>query len=319
MRISCGFSLSSLPDDARQALRDGLSAHETCFVEAGEWTNLAPSAVDAAAEIVFGQPDPEALAGSAVRWVHLTSAGYARYDAPAVRNRLERAGVAVSTSSGAYADPCAEHTLAMMLAMTRRLPACWSDQRGERWAHRQRRGESRLLRGARVVILGYGAIARRLIGLLSPFNAEITVVRRALAGDEGVRVVTEAALDEALATAEHLIDTLPGTEATAGFVSAARLRRLPRGAFVYNLGRGTTLDTNALLEALTDGSLAGAYLDVTEPEPLPPGHPLWSAPGCHLTPHAAGGRREEHLALVELFLTNLARYERGEPLLDRVI
>jgi phosphoglycerate dehydrogenase-like enzyme len=91
------------------------------------------------------------------------------------------------------------------------------------------------------------------------------------------------------------------------------------GARFYNIGRGTTVDQAALMAALRSGHLGGAYLDVMEPEPLPPDHPLWTAPNCHITPHIGGGHREQDDNLARHFLANLARIERGEPLVDRIV
>jgi phosphoglycerate dehydrogenase-like enzyme len=94
---------------------------------------------------------------------------------------------------------------------------------------------------------------------------------------------------------------------------------MKEGAVFYNIGRGTTVDQEALVGALNGGRLAAAWLDVTDPEPLPPTHPLWTAPNCHITPHTAGGHNDEFHRLVGHFLGNLDRYVRGETLKDRVI
>jgi phosphoglycerate dehydrogenase-like enzyme len=169
------------------------------------------------------------------------------------------------------------------------------------------------------VLLGFGAIGRRLAELLAPFHVTITAVRRRPAGDENVTVVTEDKLADALATADHVVDILPENPATVGFFNAARLAATQPGAIFYNVGRGTTVDQDALLAALQSGHLGAAYLDVTDPEPLPPEHPLWSAPHCYITPHSAGGHRTEPQRLVQHFLDNLRRFEKGEPLSDRVI
>jgi phosphoglycerate dehydrogenase-like enzyme len=94
---------------------------------------------------------------------------------------------------------------------------------------------------------------------------------------------------------------------------------MKRGAVFHNIGRGATVDQEALLAALRSGQVGTAWLDVTSPEPLPEGHPLWAEPNCHITPHVAGGHTDESVTLVRHFLDNLRRYEKGEPLLDRVI
>ncbi|MDE3084521.1 MAG: D-2-hydroxyacid dehydrogenase, partial [Verrucomicrobiota bacterium] len=119
--------------------------------------------------------------------------------------------------------------------------------------------------------------------------------------------------------ADHVVDILPDNETTRGYVNARRLSWLKPGAKFYNAGRGTTVDQRALLEALQSGRLGAAYLDVTEPEPLPAEHPFWTASNCFITPHTAGGRHDQGEALVRHFLANFEAFQRGRPLADRVI
>ena len=146
----------------------------------------------------------------------------------------------------------------------------------------------------------------------------VICVRRRPRGDEPVEVVPESKLDELLPHADHVVNILPENAGTVGFFDARRLRSIRPGAAFYNIGRGTTVDQDALRAALEDGRLSAAYLDVTDPEPLPPDHPLWSAPDCFITPHTAGGRDDEFSQLVRHFLDNLRRLEAGHDLLDRV-
>jgi phosphoglycerate dehydrogenase-like enzyme len=315
---------SQFSDDLERALREGLAAHRLVYPATRQRTNLVEAAPDPAllsADVAFGQPPVSGLVHAPrLRWTHITSAGYARYDTPEVRAALAAKGTALTNSSTVYADPCAEHVLAMMLAMARRLPESLDAQRTTRaWDSTERRVRSFLLKGQTVLLLGYGAIGRRLAQLLAPFGVRLFIVRRSPAGDEPGIVVGERDIDAALAAADHVANVLPDSAGTRGFLGAERIARLKEGAFVYNVGRGSTVDEEALVAALSAGKLGGAYLDVTAEEPLPPEHPLWSLPNCYVTPHSAGGRREEHLALVEHFLQNLARFERGEPLVDRVI
>jgi len=316
----------AFPDEAARLLVAGAAPHALTLLAARVATNLAAVAPDPAvlgAEVVFGQPHPDdLLAAPRLRWVHINSAGYARYDVPAVREALAARGAALTTSSAVYADPCAEHALAMMLAASRRLPECAENQLGPRgWPIGPVRARSALLRGRRVLLLGFGAIGRRLSELLAPFQVDLAIFRAHPRGDEPGRVVAPHAPDalgEAFAWADHVVSTLPEGEATRGLVARALIDRMRPDAWFYSVGRGTTVDQPALLAALEARRLGGAYLDVTDPEPLPPDHPLWRAPGCSITPHSAGGRREEPLALVQHFLDNLRRFERGEPLVDRV-
>ena len=116
-----------------------------------------------------------------------------------------------------------------------------------------------------------------------------------------------------------MIDLLPANEETRRLFDRRRFSAMKPGAVFYNIGRGTTVDQDALAEALRAGRLRAAYLDVTDPEPLPPEHPLWKTPNCVITPHTAGGHADEWLRLVKHFLVNLRRYEAGHPLVDRVI
>jgi phosphoglycerate dehydrogenase-like enzyme len=219
-----------------------------------------------------------------------------------------------------YAEPCAEHVLAFMLAQARRLPQSLDNQRTERnWPQREHRAASRLLAGQTVVLLGFGAIGRRLVDLLGPFGMRIIALRRKPAGGETVRVIAGDRLPAALAEADHVIDLLPDNSATHGFVDERRFAAIKTGAIFYNIGRGTTVRQDALLVALCSGRLAAAYLDVTDPEPLPAEHPLWTAPNCYITPHTAGGHDVEPERLVRHFLANLDRFTRGRPLNDRIL
>ncbi|EYF02708.1 D-3-phosphoglycerate dehydrogenase [Chondromyces apiculatus DSM 436] len=311
-------------EEADRVLVEGVAPHALTLPAVRAATNLAPAAQNAAvldAEVVLGQPSPEdLLVAPRLRWVHLNSAGYTRYDVPEVRAALAARGVALTTSSGVYDDPCAEHALALLLAASRRLPECVELQLGGKaWPSKAVRGRSALLRGRRVLLLGFGAIGRRLSELLGPFGVDLAIFRAHPRGDEPGRVVGPEALGEAFAWAEMVVSTLPENEATRGLVSRALLDRMQADAWFVNVGRGTTVDQGALVDALAARRLGGAYLDVTDPEPLPPDHPLWTAPDCWITPHTAGGHRGEMVALVQHFLANLRRFERGEPLVDRVV
>jgi phosphoglycerate dehydrogenase-like enzyme len=207
-----------------------------------------------------------------------------------------------------------------MMAHARQLYPIHDVQRTTRsWPTEPFRRASCLLTGQRVLILGYGAIARRLIELLGPLQMEITAVRRHVRGDEAVPTVAVDGVIGAVAAADHVVNTLPEGAATAGFVRREHFQAMKPGAVFYNVGRGGTVDQEALREALESGHLAAAYLDVTDPEPLPPGHALWTTRGCHITPHVGGGHADEHERFVRHFLDNLRRYTTGQPLLDRVM
>ncbi len=312
-----------ISDAAWQLLADGTKPHRLVFPPVATY-NLHAGPPDPAlleADVAFGQPDPETVMRSqTLRWIHLTSAGYARYDTAEFRTSLVSHGAILTNSSTVYAEPCAEHLLAFMLANARQLLPTYGLQLTERsWPTEPLRVASRLMAGQSVVLLGFGAIARRLVELLQPFAMKIVAVRRNPTGDEGVAAIREDELNHALGDADHVVNTLPEGEQTANFVDVQRVRTMKRGAIFYNVGRGGTVDQEALLAALQSGHLGAAYLDVTVPEPLPPAHPLWTAPRCFITPHTAGGHENEHERFVRHFLENLRRFTAGEPMLDRVM
>jgi len=304
-------------DAAMQLLRAGAAHHQLVVTDVNDASALAD------ADVAFGQPDVEAvkqsLQNGRLRWVHLDSAGYDRYDNDAVRASLRARGAALTNSSAVYDEPCAQHALAMMMGLARRIPQARDRQTGDHgWPMMELRAETYLLNGQTTLLLGFGAIARRLIELLAPFHMNLIAVRRRPTGDEPIPVIAEAELDAHLARADHVVNLLPASEATRHFVNAARLAAMKPGAVFYNIGRGGTVDQTALQGALTSGKLAAAYLDVTDPEPLPPDHPLWTAPNCYITPHTAGGHIGERDRQVRHFLENLRRFTAGEPLRDRV-
>jgi len=316
--IWCNVPFGATTMARRQALMDAVEAHTLYLVDGTTSAAVARSWLDEAS-IAFGQPPIDALlASSRIRWIELGSAGYEKYDRADLRAVLAARGAPLTNAGGVYADACAQHVLAMLLAAARNLPSALDAQRDRRWAFAELRPRMRVLARQHVLILGWGNIARRLAALLAPFDLQIAAVRRRIAGDEPVRIVTTGALDAELARADHLVNLLPGGADTAGFVNTARLARLPAGAWVYNVGRGSTIDQEALAAALHSGRLGGAWLDVTDPEPLPPDHPLWRAPGCFITPHLAGGQADERGHQVRHFVDNLDRFTHGRPLIDRI-
>jgi phosphoglycerate dehydrogenase-like enzyme len=305
-------------------LAEGTAAHTLLLAEDRPASVLAVGRRDDAlrsADIAFGQPDPgDCLASPGLRWIEVSSAGYTRYDTETFREAMRGRGTAFTNASEVYAEPCAEHVLAMMLALGRQLLASHSTQQGDRsWPYAEHREASSLLRGQTVVLLGYGAIGRRLAELLSPFAPRIYAVRRQIRSEPGVHVVPEEDMTRVLAEADHVVNVLPENEATRNYVNARRISCFKPGARFYNVGRGATVDQNALIEGLESGRIGAAYLDVMVPEPLPPGHALWTTPNCFITPHTAGGRRKGDTELVRHFLRNLRAFEKGQPLEDRVL
>jgi phosphoglycerate dehydrogenase-like enzyme len=314
---------TSFPEDVRRMLDEGLATAELVYATqtfSGNLTSSPPDRTLEKATIAFGQPDAEQLLQlTNIRWVHLTSAGYTKYDREDLRTAFRERGAVLTNSSSVYAEPCAQHAMSMILAFARQLPMSWAEQFGSRaWSDAQIRRQSVLLNGQNIIIYGYGAIAHRLTELLKPFGVNIVGVRRKVIGSESIPIVSLHDHRSWLEQADHVINILPANDATMGFFDRDTLSRLKKTAYFYNIGRGVTVDQEALVEMLNRGEMAGVYLDVTDPEPLPVSHPLWSAPNCYITPHTAGGFRGEMERLVEHFLSNYARFESGHELLDRV-
>jgi phosphoglycerate dehydrogenase-like enzyme len=311
------------PEDALELLTAGVAGHRLLFSQQRALSVLKAGGHDPLldeADIAFGQPDPRQVIDSPnIKWVHLTSAGYTRYDTDAFREAMKSRGGILSNSSSVYDRPCAEHALAMILALARQLPQALDAQRGNRqWIDESLRRNSRLPDEQTILIYGFGAIARQLSQMLKPLGMKVTGVRRSPRGDEGVPIVAPEQADQLLPTTDHVVNILPMSPHTGNFFSADRLALLSPTTYFYNIGRGSTVDQDALQAMLEKQTIAGAYLDVMTPEPLPPDHVLWKLPNCWITPHTAGGHGTEFQRLVGHFLKNLKLYSSGQAILDRV-
>ena len=301
-------------------LRENVSNYHLILFAESDASERARAAL-AAADIAFGSPSPQdVLESKTLRWIQLNSAGYTKYDHEEIRERLVSNSIALTNSSAVYDEPCAQHVLAMITSVARQLPAALDSQRGARgWPMNALRARSPLLNGQTVLMLGFGAIAQRLVELLRPLQMNLIAVRRKVSGRESIQVREISEVDELLPLADHVVNILPANEQTKNFLDARRLASLKRGVIVYNIGRGSTLDQDVLRNELIAGRVAAAYLDVTNPEPLPADHPLWTTPNCFITPHSGGGHSNEKERQVNHFLNNLRRFEHGKELLNRVL
>jgi phosphoglycerate dehydrogenase-like enzyme len=319
------FSDTLLAPPVLSLLKEGVAPHEILLPEKPVTSVLAKADKDPLfgfADIAFGQPDLQSVYESEkLKWIQISSAGFTRYDTAEFREFAKSRGLLVTNSSTVYAEACAQHVMAFMLAHARKLPKGLSlrTPNGSADWNVLRQDSAILGPGQKVLILGYGSIAARLVELLKPFGVEVIAVRRQPRGDEGVKVVTLEAVSEELPLADHVINILPDNAESVNYFDASRFGRCKAGAVFYNIGRGTTVDQEALYAALKNGPLEAAWLDVTVPEPLPDDHPLWTLSNCFITPHTAGGHRDESGTLVRHFLGNLQRYLKGEPLKDRII
>jgi phosphoglycerate dehydrogenase-like enzyme len=276
-----------------------------------------------------------ALGAAKLRWLHVFNAGV---DHPIFARFLDR-GVLLTSSPGSNAVPIAQSAIAGLLALARRFPAFARAQRERRWlapGTGGTRGTSdERARGAgadieidlppdldtqTLLVLGLGGIGSEIARLGRALGLRVVGVRRsrppyAAPVDEWH---PPERLPELLPRADWLAIACPLTDATRGWIDARRLALLPDGACVINVGRGEIVDESALTAELASGRLRGAYLDVFQVEPLPEASPLWSLPNVIVTPHASSISAGSQARQAEMFLANLERFARGEPLAGRV-
>jgi phosphoglycerate dehydrogenase-like enzyme/glyoxylase-like metal-dependent hydrolase (beta-lactamase superfamily II) len=272
------------------------------------------------ADAVIGTATPELLAaGSKLRWVQVGSAGVERYLAiPELGS-----GEVLLTNGQKLASPeIAEHVMALTRALARGLGFAVTAQIRGTWIRSEIGGQAPLqrLRGKTMLVVGLGGIGTEVARLASAAEMRVTGIRSSRRS--GPPFVDRVGLTEDLAAyaaeADVVVNCLPMTPDTADIFDEALFHIMKPTAFFVNVGRGGTVDTDALIAALSTGEIAGAGLDVTDPEPLPQGHPLWTAPNLIITPHYAAwsdiGRERRWL----LYRENLRRFAAGEPLLSVV-
>ena len=226
----------------------------------------------------------------------------------------------VSNSAGAYGVTIAEHVVMVLLMLLRRMPEYERVRPQQGW---RRIEPIRSIQGLRVTVMGTGDVGTETARRLRALGGHVRGVRRnkSRGGDPAFEAVYAAEeLDGLLPETDALVLCLPGTPDTRRIIGRERLALLPRDSVLINVGRGPAVDNDALIHALTEGSLAGAALDVTDPEPPAADSPLWTLPNLILTPHCAGGMGLQHTCdrVVEMFVEDLPRYAAGEPLLHGV-
>jgi phosphoglycerate dehydrogenase-like enzyme len=289
----------------------------------GDWP-LATEAVEAGGGRVVPLADAEALVwidwhgvtglagvladAPQIHWVHLPGAGVEEF----IDAGLTADGRVWTCGKGAHSPLIAEHALALALAGLRSVvPAA----RATTW---ERRAVVSLF-DQPVTIVGGGGIARALIELLAPFRCPVTIVRRRPEPVPGAsRTVSGDELHSGLRDARLVVLALALTAETRHIIGRPELEVMHQRAWLVNVSRGGHVDPDALVDALQRGSIGGAALDVTDPEPLPDGHPLWSLPNCVITPHVAGGSAAAMKALVQRIADNVGRVSGGRPLVGLV-
>jgi phosphoglycerate dehydrogenase-like enzyme len=279
-------------------------------IQEGGGRNAAPAEADA---LVWTDPgDPEALrrflSESQVRWVQLPFAGIERFVEAGVIDP-ERTW---TCAKGIYGPATAEHALALMLAAARQIH---SHARGRSWIEAEHGSPERRLAGSTAVLFGAGGIGRALVAMLGPLGVRVIAVNRSGAPVRGAdRTVAAARLIEVVGAGEWIVITAALTHETKRLFGADLLAEMRTDAWLVNVARGGIVDTDALVEAVRSGAIAGAALDVTDPEPLPEGHPLWALDNVIITPHVANTWEMALPELRALVRRNVAQFAAGGPL-----
>jgi len=245
-----------------------------------------------------------------LQWIQSSAAGMDHCLVPSVID----SPIVVTSASGVLADQVAEHTIALLTAWTRSLPVFFEAQRKREFIRRPTRDLTR----STVGIVGFGGVGRRIARLLAPFDTRILATDMfPVEKPDYVQALLPAdRLDEVLPQADFLVLALPLNDSTRNMVDRQLLARMKRGSVLANVARGALVVEDDLVEAIASGDLAGAVMDVTEPEPLPPESKLWDLPGVIITPHVGGQAAWRIDRMTELFCENLRRWRERLPLIN---
>ena len=259
------------------------------------------------------------VAAKKLRWIHSPAAAVHQLMYP----ELIASDVVVTNSSNVHGPVVAEHAIAVLLALAKRLPQAMQYQREKKWAQTllwNERPRPRELSGANVVVVGVGGIGSAFIPHAKHFGMHVIAVREDVKKGRGEadEVVSVTELDQVLPRADYVLLSTPVTPATTGMINESRLNKMKPDAYLINVGRGPLVDEAALCNALQTGRIAGAALDVFVEEPLPADSPLWSLKNLLITPHTAAVTERLWDRHYELIVENLRRFMAGNPLLNRV-
>jgi phosphoglycerate dehydrogenase-like enzyme len=311
------FAAWNIPAAHVESLRRDFPRHS--FVHAVTEEGVAAAIADVDAAFASELRAPHFAAASRLRWVHSPAAGVGGMLTPAV---VESA-VIISNSRGMSGDTIAEHVLALVLVLFRKLPLAFRNQAAHRWAQDEamQGAPIRTIAGSEVLIIGLGGIGSATAKRCAGLGASVVGVRRRMNEPvpEGVsQVVPPEQLASVLPRADVVVVAAPQTRDTRALIGAEQLARMKTNAVLINVSRGKLVDESALADALARGRIAGAGLDVFEQEPLDASSPLWDLPNVVVTPHISGFRPDHWDAAAAIFAENLRRFDAGAPLLNVV-
>jgi phosphoglycerate dehydrogenase-like enzyme len=245
-----------------------------------------------------------------LKWVQATSSGIGEF---LRRTKLDQSSIAFTTASGVHARPLAEFTMMGLLYFFRDVPYLNARKAEHHWERYTVQG----LDGARVLVVGLGALGQAVARDLSMFGCEVWGTRRTAGttAPEGVaRVIPNTGIRAALPQVDALVLACPATDETRNLIDRGCVEALKPGAVIVNISRGSVIDESAMLEGLTSGRIKGAALDVFATEPLPKDSPMWDLPNVLISPHSASTVHAENSRIVDIFLDNLGRFRDGKPL-----
>ena len=268
------------------------------------------------ADIILGNLPVGRLSQAAhLKWLQLNSSGA---DAYAAEGALAPE-VILTNATGAYGLAISEHLLAATFFLKKKLGRYYINQKNREWKDE---GQVTAIAGSRTLVLGLGSIGGDYARKMALLGSRVIGIRRTKAAcpDYLEEIGTFEDIDRFLPEADIVAMALPNTPQTYHIMNEERLSGMKRGSILLNVGRGTAIDQEALVKALKNGPLAGASIDVTDPEPLPADHPLWCCENLLLTPHIAGDYHLQETLdqIVELFIDNLGRYAKGKELRNPV-
>lgn len=303
----------NLPSHHVTRLREAFPGHT--FLHATSHADTMAMIPDADVVFMSELRSPQFNAARRVRWIHSPAAGVGGMLSP----ELAASPVVLTNSRGLGATTIAEHVLAVTLAMWRHLPMVFAKQQARQWAQAEAFGPPapRTIAGARVLVIGMGSIGAVVAQHFAALGATVTGLRRRASRAHdvpGVRIESPDRLLDLLPWSDIVVIAAPQTSETRGLMGARALAAMRRDALLVNVSRGKIIDQAALVEALADGTLGGAALDVFEREPLPADSPLWTMPNVLVTPHMAGFRVEHWDDVIALFSDNLRRFVEGREL-----
>lgn len=306
------YILNLLPVNEEEKRAFEAIAPEAVHVYAGRRTVTEEQLAEAT--VILGWPRAEDMKKARnLRWFQSMWAGTEEYEG------MLPEGIRFTSSAGSNSRSVAEHMLAQLMAVCRRLPTYRDSQRAHRW---EDEGVMKTVLGGTVLVLGAGHVGSDFAKLCQGLGARTVGFKRTVRGEmPGFdQVCTMDQLDHWLPQADVVAMALPHSAETAGLMNEKRLRSMKKDAILINAGRGSALDQEALGKIMQEGYLWGAALDVTDPEPLPQDSPLWDIPNLLITPHVAGGMRLEitRQACIQLAQDNLRRYLAGEELVNVV-